>query len=42
MEFIHNSEWYQNNTNYLEIGFKVIKYIINEITKNLLDCKKSK
>ncbi len=41
-EFIRNAEWYQNNQTYLEIGFKVIKYIIIEITKNLLDCKKSK
>ncbi len=41
-EFIRNAEWYKNNPTYFEIGLRVIKYIINEITKNLLDCKKSK
>lgn len=39
-EFIRNSNWYKNSITYYEIGIKIIKYITNEITNNILTCIK--
>ena len=41
INFVRSADWYRS-TSYLEIGLKAIKYIINEITNNVLNCVKSK
>ncbi len=41
VDFIQKADWYKSRS-YLEIGLKVIKYIINEITNNVLNCVRLK
>ena len=41
INFVRSADWYRS-TSYLEIGLKAIKYIINEITNNVLNCVKFK